>query len=338
MKKRILCLLVVIILLSGCGKVPKLSNGQEAVVSFKNGDMISVDELYNEIKENYALASLLTMLDKYVLETSFEDYVEKSKEYSESYIKALKENYDSDDKFLTDIQNYTGFSTIEAYQDYIYVTHMQSHAVDEYAKTLVTDKEIENYYKNSVVGDIEVSHILITPEVTDQMTDEEQKEAESKAKKTAEEVIAKLKKATNLKETFTELAKEYSKDDATKDKGGSLGKINKNTLSDDYDELVDAAYSIKDNTYYAKVVTTELGYHVIMRTASYDKASLEDSKDSIIKELANDIISNDKTINITALQHYRKELGMEIHDTELQTQYAYYIQNQLNNATEKESK
>lgn len=338
MKKKILYLLLVVLLLSGCGKVPKLENGQEAVVSFENGEMISVDDLYKEIKNNYGLATLVTMLDKYVLETSFKDYIETSEEYAENYIKALKENYDTDEAFLTDIQNYTGFSTIEAYKEYIYVSYMQSHAVEEYAKTLITDKEIESYYETDVVGDIEVSHILITPEVTDEMTDEEQKAAEEAAKKTAEDIIAKLKKADNLKDTFTELAKEHSKDDATKDKGGSLGKINKSTLGSEYDELVDAAYSIKDNTYYAKVVTTELGYHVVMRTASYDKASLEDSKESIIKELATAKISNDKTMNVTALQHYRKELGMEIQDTDLQTQFAYYVQNQLNSVTEEESK
>ena len=62
---------------------------------------------------------------------------------------------------------------------------MQSYAVEAYAKEKITDKEIENYYKN-MENDIEVSHILITPQVTDKMNDDEKKKAEEEAKKQAE--------------------------------------------------------------------------------------------------------------------------------------------------------
>ena len=57
---------------------------------------------------------------------------------------------------------------------------MQSYALEDYAKEKITDKEIENYYKN-MENDIEVSHILITPQVTDKMNDDEKKKAETEA-------------------------------------------------------------------------------------------------------------------------------------------------------------
>ena len=46
MKKKIFILSTCILLLCGCGKtIPTLSNGDEAVVSFENGDKISVNDL-----------------------------------------------------------------------------------------------------------------------------------------------------------------------------------------------------------------------------------------------------------------------------------------------------
>ena len=51
MKKKIIGLMAFALLLTGCGKVPKLENGKDAVVSFNNGEKISVDDLYNKIKD-----------------------------------------------------------------------------------------------------------------------------------------------------------------------------------------------------------------------------------------------------------------------------------------------
>lgn len=334
MKKKVCCLLTIALLASGCGKVPTLENGQEAVVTFENGDKISVDDLYEEVKETYALTSLVSMIDKYVLEKTFPDYIDTAKEYAENYYKALEENYGGADELLEALVA-SGISSAEAYKEIMYLNYMQSHAAEEYAKDQITDKDIEKYYKDEVVGDIEVSHILITADVTDKMKDDEVKKAEEAAKDKVESIIKELKqtKKADLSTKFAELAKDASEDNATKEKGGALGKINKTTLSSDYDELVDAAYKLKDGEFSTKVITTELGYHVIYRTKSYDRASLEDSKESIIKTLSNKLLSEDKTILVNSLTNYRKKLGMKIQDSELQTQYAYYIQNQLASLT-----
>ena len=180
MKKKIVLAMALTLLLTGCGKVPKLENGKDAVVSFKNGDKISVDDLYTQMKDKYALSILVNMIDKKVLEETFKDNIEKAKKASESYLSALKESYDSEEKLLSAIQQYYGFSTLDEYKDQIYLSYMQSYAVEAYAKEKITDKEIENYYKN-MENDIEVSHILITPQVTDKMTDDEKKKAETEA-------------------------------------------------------------------------------------------------------------------------------------------------------------
>lgn len=333
MKKKIFALCAIMLLASGCGKVPKLENGKEAIVTFKDGEKISVDDFYELIKNEYGLNSLISMVDKYICETEFEDYKDTASKNADALINSLKEQYGSEDKLLEALQG-SGYNTIDAYKDYAYLSYLQSHAIEEYAKTKITDKEIENYYKNDAIGDMEINHILITSNVKKDATDDEKKAAEDEAKKKANEVIDKLntakKNGEDITEAFTKLAKEYSEDDSNKDKGGALGKINYGSLSSKYDELVKAAKSLKDGEYSTSVITTELGYHVILKVKTYEKDTLENLKDSIKETLAEKYVTNNKSsIGLNALQHYRKEYKMEIQDDEMKKQYSNYIQNAL---------
>ena len=333
MKKKIFALCAIMLLASGCGKVPKLENGKEAIVTFKDGEKISVDDFYELIKNEYGLNSLISMVDKYICETEFEDYKDTASKNADALINSLKEQYGSEDKLLEALQG-SGYNTIDAYKDYAYLSYLQSHAIEEYAKTKITDKEIENYYKNDAIGDMEINHILITSNVKKDSTDDEKKAAQDEAKKKANEVIDKLntakKNGEDITEAFTKLAKEYSEDDSNKDKGGALGKINYGSLSSKYDELVKAAKSLKDGEYSTSVITTELGYHVILKVKTYEKDTLENLKDSMKETLAEKYITNNKSsIGLNALQHYRKEYKMEIQDDEMKKQYSNYIQNAL---------
>lgn len=333
MKKKIFALCAIMLLASGCGKVPKLENGKEAIVTFKDGEKISVDDFYELIKNEYGLNSLISMVDKYICETEFEDYKDTASKNADALINSLKEQYGSEDKLLEALQG-SGYNTIDAYKDYAYLSYLQSHAIEEYAKTKITDKEIENYYKNDAIGDMEINHILITSNVKKDATDDEKKAAQDEAKKKANEVIDKLntakKNGENITEAFTKLAKEYSEDDSNKDKGGALGKINYGSLSSKYDELVKAAKSLKDGEYSTSVITTELGYHIILKVKTYEKDTLENLKDSIKETLAEKYVTNNKSsIGLNALQHYRKEYKMEIQDDEMKKQYSNYIQNAL---------
>ena len=327
--KKIMILGLCCLVLCSCGELPKLKDGTEAVVTFENGDKISVDSLYAEIKDTYGLNTLVNLIDKHILEKEFKDEVKSAKETADSTIKALKES--NGDNLLSMIQQYTGFATIEAYQDYLYLNNLQQKAILEYAKSTVSDDEINDYYENKVYPDILVHHILITPDVKDDMEDDEKTKKEDEAKDKIKEVIAKLDEAKKNKEdiekTFSSLAKTYSQDDATKDKDGNLDYVNYDILDDNYKNLLDAAYKLKDDEYSTDVIETELGYHVILRLKTKEKDKLKDIKDDIIEKVAQEKITNDATISINALQHYRKKYGMDITDKELKKQYSNYIQN-----------
>lgn len=338
MKNKIVLLSICCLLLAGCGTIPTLKDGSEAVVTLDKGE-ISVDDLYSEIKDTYGLATLVNMIDKKILEQEYKDDLEDAKSSAESQLEQIKSYYGDD--ALSAIQQYTGYSSLEAYQDYLYIAYLQNLAVQDYAKEQITESEIQKYYDEEVVGDIKVSHILITPDVTDEMSDEDKEKAETKAKEEADELIKKLKESKNVTDDFKKLAKENSDDEATSEDGGNLGYINKDTLSSDYDGFAEAAYNLKDGEYTAEAVKTSLGYHIILRVKSKDKAALDDVKASIKDTLATNLISEDGTTTVNALQAIRKKYGVKIIDSELEKQYNTYIENALasameaNNSTEK---
>lgn len=331
MKKKIIVLGLCTLMVCSCGKtIPKLENGSDAMVTFENGEKISVEDLYNDLKNNYALESLINLVDKKILEDKYKDSLSSAEEYATSTMKSLEENYG--ENLLAAIQTYTSYSTVEAYRNYVYISYLQNQAIEDYAKNQITEKEMKNYYDKNVYGDVLVNHILVTPKVKDDATTEEKENAENEAKETINTIIAKLKESENKKETFSNLAKEYSEDTSTKEDGGSLGYINEGTLSSSYDEILKSAFQLKDGEFSTEVITTELGYHVIYREASKEKAAFEDVQDSIRETLGKEALSKDSTLSIKAMQELRKEYGMEIIDSEVQNQYAKYIQNALSQA------
>lgn len=323
MKKKIILVSLIALTLCGCGKVSKLKNGENAVVSFEGLDSISVDNLYDNMKDRYAVTILIDMIDKEILFKEYADKEDDAKKYAEDTVKSLQKNYDSEEELLNAIQSYYGYNSLKEFKEYIKLNYYRDLATTDYAKKQITDKQIENYYETETVGDIEANHILITVDVKDDATDEEKTKAEEKAKKKAEEVIEKL----NNGEDFATLAKEYSKDDATKDKGGALGKFNKGEMDKAFET---AAYALKVNEYTKEPVKSSYGYHIIKKTKEYDKKELKDVKDSIIETLANELTTNDKTISITAIGELRKEKGMNIEDSELKSSYNKYMNSLYN--------
>ncbi|HOP65764.1 MAG TPA: hypothetical protein PLX66_01905, partial [Bacilli bacterium] len=153
MKKKIILLSMLVLMVAGCGKVATLSNGEEAVVSMKDNNMISIDELYNEVKDKYAISTLVDMIDTNILNKEYPDITEEMENYVDSNIEGLKANYDTDEEFLQVIKYYYGANSEEEFREYLKLNYLRNLAVDDYAKSLVKEKEIEKYYKNDIVGD-----------------------------------------------------------------------------------------------------------------------------------------------------------------------------------------
>lgn len=321
MKKKLICILAVLLLVTSCGKVPKLKNGDEVVVTMKDGD-ISVEKLYSEMKEKYALDMLITKIDTAILNNVYKtddeekNYIDKQLEtikyYYETYYKS---QYKSFQEYLT--QN--GVESEDELKENIRLTYKRNKAVKDYVKSIITDKEIEKYYDEEIFGDISASHILIKPEYDKNASDEEKKEAEKKALKEAKEVIAKLKKG----EDFAELAKEYSDDSSNSKSGGKLADFNHGQMVESFE---DAAKELKVGSYTTTPVKTEFGYHIILKTAQKDKPALKEVKDDIISDLTDEKLKSDSSLEVTALVELRKKHKVEIQDKDIKKLYEAYVE------------
>lgn len=322
MKKLVISMLLVLMLVTGCGKVPKLENGQEAVISLDNG-AISVDDLYEEMKDKYALSVLIDMMDAKILNDKYES-TDEEKVYIENTLSQVQTYYNyyyyqQYSTFESFIQSNYGVSTTDELKEVFALDYKRQQAINDYAKEIVSEKEINDYYEDKTVGNIKASHILITADYEDDATDEEKKEAENKALETAKEVITKL----NNGEDFSTLAKEYSKDGSA-DNGGDVGEFNRGDM---VDEFFEAALNLNVGEYTKEPVKTQYGYHIILKTEQKEKPTLESVKDDIIETLAEEKLNQDSNLSYEALIKTREKAGLTIEDKELKKQYENYVYN-----------
>ena len=323
MKKILIPVLVTLLLVTGCKQVPKLENGKEKVVSFKEGG-IAVDDLYDELKSKYALDVLLTMVDKEITDKKYnevtdeeKDYIANQKNTENTYYEFMyKSRYSTFEQY---IKAKYGVSTIEELEDIFSLSYRRNQIARDYIEENLTDSEIKDYFDNSYIGDIEASHILITADYSDNATDDEKKAAEDKALETAKEVIKKL----DAGEDFATLAKEYSKDGSAED-GGSLGRFGHGDMVAEFEE---AAYKLEVGKYTAEPVKTKFGYHIILKTKDYGKGELEDAKEEIKEALVNQKINSDEDMVYKTLIDIRDENDVVIEDSTLKDQYENYKYN-----------
>lgn len=321
--KKVLALsLATLLLVSGCGKIPKLENGQDAVVTIKNGD-ISVDKLYQSVKDRYALTTLMDLIDTQILEKEYKSD-EEEKEEIEAQIASWLSTFGTEEILLQQTSSYFGVNTMEGLRTYLALQHKRNKAVEDYVKSTIKDKEISKFYDEVIFGDIEVSKILIEPEIKEGMTASDKTAAEEEAKSKANEVISKLKSG----EKWKDLVKEYTDDEAHKEDEGNIGYISHGTLNDEAEKAV---LKIKKGE-YTSPIKTSYGYEIYLRGEQKDKAKLETLKDDIIEELAKDKLSNDSTLEITAMVELRKNYKVNITDKELKAQYENYINNAIEQA------
>lgn len=319
--KKILIFCLCALLLTGCGDV-KLENGENAIVSFNNGDGITAQDLYDELKEMYGVNYLVNLIDAKLLDLEYEETTEEL-EYVQQIVDSVKS--ESGDEFIDYIEYYYGVNSEEAFKDYIRLNYRRSLWIEDYAREIVTDKQIEDYYNDVYVGDMEVSHILITSDATSDMTDDEKKAAETEAYNKAKEIIEKL----NNGEDFATLAKENSDDSGTASDGGVVGTVN---YGMNYDEdFVDAAAALEEGKYSSTPVKTQFGYHIIYKTKQNEKESLEDSSDTIRDIIAEESLNNNTLLYSEALEALREKYEMNIVDSDLSSDYEEYLKELTSN-------
>ena len=341
MKKKIITLLAFTLLLSGCGEVPKLQDGKDAVISFKDDVKISIDTMYKEMKDTYALGTLIDLMDKEILEKEYKNDLEKIKEEADAETQRIKDMFGYDGKnynediFLQYLRSAYGVNTVEALEKSVYLNLLRDKAAEDYTESLLKEKEMKAYYDKEIVGDIRASHILITSESESGMSSEEKKNKDAEALKKAEELIKKLKESKDLAKDFEKLAKENSEDPGSKDKGGDLDFFNKDVMVKEFEN---AAYALKKGEMTDKPIKTEHGYHIILKTDEKEKPSFEDSKDKVISALVDEKLKEQSVLKVQGIVEMRKKYNMKIEDSSLAEQYSQYMNYLINTANDEDKK
>lgn len=299
---------VLVVVLIWPDRIATLKDGTQPVATI-DGMTFTADELYEDMKDIYSVSSLLDKLDTKILTDKYPDTDEMDDEVTsqaENYYKAYEQYYKmSKEDFLK--QN--GFNTEKKFLEYLKLNNRRTKYVKEYTQSEVTDKEIDKYYEDKVYGDINTKHMLV--KVDSSASDEDKKEAENLAK----EIISKLDEG----KTFDEVKEEY-KDKITYEELGYKS----------YNAALEEAYknemkNLKDGEYSKEPVKTSYGYHIVYRIDQKEKPALEDIKDQIKEEIADEKISNDKNLYYVVLDKMRENANLKFEDTVLKDKYDNYM-------------
>lgn len=287
-------------------RIATLKDGTQPVANL--GDkVITADDLYASMKEFYSINRLLNDVDdmilseKYPSDSAMEDQIKSTADY---YYTTYEKSYGyTKEQFLTQY----GFNNEKDFLDSLRLDYRKNKYYDEYALSLVTDKEIQKYYDDEVYGDVDSKHILVSTG-EDGLSDEE-------AKKLANEIIDKLNKGTS----WDDVVKEYKDKIVSEDLGYNA-----------FNASLESAYlkeckNLAVNTYSKTPVLTSYGYHIVFKKAQKDKPKLEDVKDDIKDILADQKKEKDNNLYYKALIKMREDAKLEFVDSKFDEAYKKHL-------------
>ncbi len=321
---KVFMVLSIPLLLVGCGKVATLKNGEQKIAEIK-GKAFSANNLYDLMLEKYGAEKFIELVDTAIYDEMYKNNSDDENEYIKSQIKDIKDSAEKNKTSFEETIKYYGFDDEKSLKEYLLLNYRRDQAVNDYVGKKLTDEEINDYYESNIYGDIKARHILISTNEKDGDSDKVKKEKDEKAKKTATEVLEKVKKG----EKFADLAKKYSTDPGTKDKGGDLGFFSYGDMVEEFDK---AAFALKKGEYTKELVKTTYGYHIILKEDEKAKPKLKDVKSKIVTELTKNKLSEDTTLKYTTLDEIRKDKGLKFEDDKLRKQYNAYVDKQISQA------
>ena len=290
-------------------RIATLKDGTQPIATL-NEKTITADDLYENMKSYYSVNVLLNEIDDIILSKKYKETDEMNEE-----IKSTAEYYYSmyekqagytKEQFLSEY----GFASEDSFLDNLRLDYRRNKYYEEYVLSLITDKEVEKYYKDDVFGDVDSKHILVSVAKDDKegLSDEE-------AKKLANEIIKKLDSGTS----WDDVVKEYKDQITSEDLGYNA-----------FNASLESAYlkeckDLKVGTYSKSPVLTSYGYHIVYKKAQKDKPELDSVKDDVKDILAKEKKENDTNLYYKSLIKLRADSKLEFNDTKLKDEYKSYV-------------
>ncbi|PKJ53315.1 peptidylprolyl isomerase PrsA [Bacillus sp. SN10] len=240
------------------------TSSSDKIVTSKAGD-ITKEDFYTQMKQQYGKQVLNNMVMEKVL---IKNYKVEDKDVDKKFDEMKKQYGDQFDTLLKQ----QGIKE-ETIKNGVRAQLAQEKAIEK----TITDKELKDNYK----PEIKASHILVKDEAT--------------AKKVKEEL--------GQGKSFEELAKQYSEDTGSKEKGGDLGFFGPGKMVKEFEE---AAYKLKKDE-VSEPVKSQFGYHIIKVTDIKEpEKSFEQSKADIKKEIVQKKSQDGEFMNDLMMKEIKK--------------------------------
>lgn len=298
------CLLIgiLVMLLFYPDRIAELKNGEQVAIKLDKTN-ITADKLYTDLKSKYAKYELLDIIDSTILYNKYEmtdEDQETIKSKADEYIKYYEENYQMTKE---DFLSKNNFESYEEFVEYLKLDYLRQKYYDEYLTGLISEDDIKKYYDEEVIAPFTVEHILVK-------TGSDNKEEKEEL---ATEILDKLKDG----EEWNDLKKEYEDDIVTEEFDIEFD-------SNLEDEFINAAKKLSDGEYTGSLVTTNYGYHIILRKETKEIPELDEIKARILTVLKTNYVNENKNVYEKSLIKLREDSGLNIKDTELAKVYDKY--------------
>lgn len=302
-------LTVLVVMIIWPDRIATLKDGTQNVATIK-GENYTADELYESMKDHYSVSLLLDEIDNDILTKLYEEDDEMKKEVdsnAEYYLNMYEQYYGyTEEQFLSE----NGFANYDEFLDYLRLDYRRNKYLDEYIEKNIEDDEIDTFYKENVIGDINCQHILV--EVSS--SDDDGKLSDEDAKALAQEIIDKLNDGTS----WEDVQKEYKDKITFEDLGYQAWDANLE------DTFMEALKKLDDESYSDEPVKTSYGYHIIYRIDQKETPKLKEVKSDIIEQIVTNKKSEDSNLLYKALISLREENNLEFTDTILESKYQAY--------------
>lgn len=295
--------LLLTVTLAGCGS---------QTVATTNGGKITESAYYSSLKGTSSGKQVLQqMILNKVLEKQYGSKVSKSavnkqfntykSQYGSSFKSVLSQSGMTESSLKTEIRS--NLLLKEAVKDNV----------------TVTDAQLKKQFK-SYEPKVTVAHILVSK------------------KSTAQTIIKDLKgtKKSDLTSEFTKLAKKYSTDTATKNKGGKLSAFDSTDTSLD-STFKKAAFKLSTDEYTATPVKTQYGYHVILMLKNPGKGTIKEHKAELKKQIIDNDM-NDSTVLHNVVAKVLKKGNVSIKDNDLKNILSDYLSTSSSSKSSSSSK
>lgn len=294
-----------LLLTTACG-TPKLKNGEDAVAKI-DGKEYSANDLYESLKKQYGYSTIMNMIDSEIANKEVETddeikaYADEAMEY---YTNTASQFGMTLVQFAQSYLNMGSVTTEDEVKDYIITDRKLSVAIERKVAEKLSDEDVEKYYNDNYKTTYTYRDFVVVTEKTDKIV----KEIKGKLKdKKKDALVDEYKKIAKNEKYSQGESKEYA--DSTKNKVEEA-IWNKLKDMDDYEYTT---------------VKTESGTHFIIKISKGKNKDLDEVKDEIKSQLAQEKLQSDNLLSYEMLTELRNKYKLAFFDEDLKANYDDFL-------------